>query len=157
MKKITLSLSLLLFAAAAQAQTPASPSKSVPAVQAVEAQPAAIENKNAADIKFEVEEYNFGSIKQGDKVTYDFKFESIGKDPLIITEAHGSCGCTVPSYPKEPIAKNSGGTIHVEFNSTGKMGMQDKTITISSNAKSGQKVLHLKGNVEAPEKPAESK
>ena len=147
MKKAILAVSMFLFVAAAQAQTPAAPASSA----------AAVDNKNAADFKFDVEEYNFGSIKQGDKVTYDFNFVNTGKDPLIITEAHGSCGCTVPSYPKEPIAKSAKGTIHVEFNSTGKMGMQDKTITMTSNAKSGQKVLHLKGNVEAPEKPAETK
>jgi hypothetical protein len=145
MKKAILAVSMFLFVAAAQAQTPATSAAPV------------VDNKNAADFKFDVEEYNFGSIKQGEKVTYDFNFVNTGKDPLIITEAHGSCGCTVPSYPKEPIAKNAKGTIHVEFNSTGKMGMQDKTITITSNAKSGQKVLHLKGNVEAPEKPAETK
>lgn len=117
---------------------------------------AAIENKNGPEIKFEVEEYNFGTIKQGDKVSYDFNFVNTGKEPLVISDAHGSCGCTVPIWPKEPVAKGGKGTIHVEFNSTGKMGMQDKTVTISSNSKDGQKVLHLKGNVEAPpaEKPA---
>jgi len=121
----------------------------------------AVDMKNAPDFKFEVEEYNFGTIKQGDKVTYDFSFVNSGKEPLIISEAHGSCGCTVPQWPKEPVAKGAKATIHVEFNSTGKMGMQDKTVTITSNAKSGQKVLHLKGNVEAPptttptDKPAE--
>ena len=108
------------------------------------------ENKNQADFKFEVEEYNFGTIKQGDKVSYDFSFQNVGKEPLVISEAHGSCGCTVPSWPKEPVAKSAKGVIHVEFNSTGKMGMQDKTVTITSNAKVGSKVLHLKGNVEAP-------
>lgn len=112
--------------------------------------PQQVENKNAPDFKFEVEEYNFGSIKQGDKVTYDFSFQNTGKEPLIISSAAGSCGCTVPSYPKEPIAKGAKAVIHVEFNSTGKMGMQDKTVTLTSNAKSGSKVLHLKGNVEAP-------
>ena len=110
----------------------------------------AVENKNAAEMKFDVETYDFGTIKQGDKVTYDFSFTNTGKEPLLITNAQGSCGCTVPQWPKEPIAKTSKGTIHVEFNSAGKMGMQDKTVTISSNAKNAQVVLHLKGNVEAP-------
>ncbi|MFM8433188.1 MAG: DUF1573 domain-containing protein [Bacteroidota bacterium] len=112
--------------------------------------PANQENKNAPELKFEVEEYNFGTIKQGDKVTYDFSFTNNGKEPLIITSAQGSCGCTVPEWPKEPVAKGAKGSIHVEFNSTGKMGMQDKTVTISYNSKTGQKVLQLKGNVEAP-------
>lgn len=107
------------------------------------------ENKNSAEIKFEVESFDFGTIKQGDKVTYDFNFVNSGKEPLIISNATGTCGCTVPQWPKEPIAKGGKGTIHVEFNSAGKIGMQDKTVTISSNAKSSQVVLHLKGNVEA--------
>lgn len=142
MKKAILAVSLFLFVASANAQT-------APASAAPTAAPA-VENKNAPDFKFDVEEYNFGSIKQGDKVTYDFNFVNAGKEPLIITEAHGSCGCTVPQWPKEPVAKGAKGIIHVEFNSTGKMGMQDKTVTITSNAKGGNKVLHLKGNVEAP-------
>lgn len=114
------------------------------------------ENKNAPEFKFDMEVYDFGTAKQGDVIKYDFTFVNTGKEPLIISNASGSCGCTVPSYPKEPIAKGAKGTIHVEFNSTGKMGMQDKTITIVSNAKGGQKVLHIKGNVEAAA-PSESK
>jgi hypothetical protein len=144
MKKLILSIALFLFIVKVNAQdtkmqtpTPSSPV-------------APVENKNAAEFKFDIETYDFGTIKQGDKVTHDFDFVNVGKEPLIIAEAHGSCGCTVPQWPKEPVAKGGKGTIHVEFNSTGKMGMQDKTVTISSNAKSGQKVLHLKGNVEVP-------
>jgi len=105
------------------------------------------ENKNQAEFKFDVEEYNFGTIKQGESVTYEFKFTNTGKEPLIITEAHGSCGCTVPEYPKEPIKKGQKATIKVTFNSAGKLSLQDKTVTITSNAKTPQKVLHLKGNV----------
>lgn len=136
MKKFLLVASLCLAVFAANAQT----STNAPVLQ----------NANGPEIKFEVEEYNYGTIKQGDKVTYDFVFTNTGKEPLIITAAQGSCGCTVPEWPKEPIAKGGKGTIHVEFNSAGKMGMQDKTVTITSNSKSGQKVLHIKGNIEAP-------
>lgn len=113
------------------------------------------DNKNQAEIKFEVEEYNFGTIKQGDKVNYDFAFINNGKEPLVITDARGSCGCTVPVWPKEPIAKGGKGVINVEFNSTGKMGLQDKTVTITSNAREGSKILHLKGNVDTA--PVEKK
>lgn len=140
MKKSILAIALFLSVAGVNAQDAA---KTAPVATPVD-------NKNAPDFKFEVEEYNFGSIKQGDKVTYDFEFTNTGKEPLIISGAAGSCGCTVPSYPKEPIAKSAKAVIHVEFNSTGKMGMQDKTVTLTSNSKSGSKVLHLKGNVEAP-------
>ena len=171
MKKTILLVSMFIaFTAASKAQndkttppaatTPAAPATAAPA----QAAPAA-DNPNAADFKFEKEEYNFGTIKQGDKVEYDFSFVNSGKEPLVITDAHGSCGCTVPTWPKEPVKKGEKGMIHVTFNSAGKMGMQDKTVTLNSNAKSNPKVLHLKGTVEAPpaapatedKKPAEQK
>src|SRR5262245_44692058 len=88
------------------------------------------ENKNLPEFKFEVEEYNFGTVKQGESVTYEFKFTNTGKEPLIITNASGSCGCTVPEWPKEPLKKGDKSSIKVTFNSTGKFGMQDKTVTI---------------------------
>src|SRR4051812_34157980 len=173
MKKTILAIAAFLFAAGVYAQDKAvapkqqpkaasatqtapkavapQPASSTPASATQTAAPAAApENPNAAEFKFDVEEYNFGTIKQGDKVTYEFKFTNSGKDALVISEAHGSCGCTVPQWPKEPIAKGGKGNIHVEFNSAGKQGMQDKTVTITSNPKGGSKVLHLKGNVEAP-------
>lgn len=148
MKKSILILSFCLFITAVNAQDKKTeaPVKAVPAAPV----PASVDNKNAPEIKFEFETYDFGTIKQGDRVTYDFVFTNTGKEPLIISQAQGSCGCTVSEWPKEPIAKGAKGKIHVEFNSTGKVGMQDKTVTISSNGKSGQKVLHLKGNVDAP-------
>lgn len=110
----------------------------------------AVDDKNLPDFKFEVEEYNYGTIKQGETVTYEFSYVNTGKEPLIITNAQASCGCTVPSWTKEPIKKGEKGSIKVSFNSAGKMGMQDKTVTITSNAKSGTKVLHMKGNIEVP-------
>jgi hypothetical protein len=148
MKKVVMAVAALAFAVTVNAQDKAtsvspvtSPATTAPAVQ---------ENPNAGEFKFDVEVYDFGTIKQGESVTYDFSFANVGKDPLIISEAHGSCGCTVPVWPKEPLKKGDKGQIKVTFNSTGKVGMQDKTVTITSNAKGGQKVLHLKGNVEAP-------
>ncbi|MBS1765052.1 MAG: DUF1573 domain-containing protein [Bacteroidetes bacterium] len=117
--------------------------------QEIKAAPAANDNKNQAEFKFENLEYNYGTIKQGDKVEYTFNFTNTGKEPLIITSAQGSCGCTVPEWPKEPIKKGENGKIHVTFNSAGKMGLQDKTVTINSNAKTNPVVLHIKGNIEA--------
>ena len=149
MKKVVLLIAAFAFTVTVNAQDKAPVSTPVQTSPATAA-PAVQENPNAGEFKFEVEEYNFGTIKQGESVTYDFSFSNTGKDPLIISEAHGSCGCTVPVWPKEPIKKGDKGQIKVTFNSTGKMGMQDKTVTITSNAKGGQKVLHLKGNVEAP-------
>lgn len=134
---------------------------SVTLAQADKAQTASpakpVDSKNVPVMKFDKEEYNFGAIKQGDKVEYAFEFVNTGKDPLIITEAHGSCGCTVPVWPKEPVKKGEKGTIKVTFNSAGKMGMQDKTVTITSNAADSPKVLHIKGNVEQPAAAPETK
>ncbi len=150
-KTILLSAMVLGFSAATFAQT----EKAATPVTVAATQPAAAENKNQADFKFDAAEYNYGTIKQGEKVTHNFTFTNTGKEPLIITDARGSCGCTVPVWPKEPIKKGEKGSINVEFNSAGKSGMQDKTITITSNAKTNPMVLHIKGTVEVP--PADAK
>lgn len=110
-----------------------------------------------ADFKFDQEEYDFGSIMQGESVTYEFKFTNTGTEPLIISKAEGSCGCTVPIWPKEPILKGQKANIKVTFNSTGKSGVQDKTVTLTSNAASNPLVLHIKGTVNKPTLPAEQK
>lgn len=98
---------------------------------------------------FKVTEFDFGHIKQGESVTHDFKFRNNGKEPLVITSAVGSCGCTVPEYPKEPMAPGAEGTVKVTFNSAGKSGQQDKTVTITYNT-GQQMVLHMKGSVDIP-------
>jgi hypothetical protein len=108
----------------------------------------AANDNSKPQFKFETEEYNFGSIKSGEEVKYDFVFTNIGNEPIIIASAIGSCGCTVPVWPKEPILKGQTGKIKVTFNSAGKMGLQDKTVTISSNAVQNPLVLHIKGMVE---------
>jgi len=109
----------------------------------------------AASMKFDEVEYNYGTIKQGDVVEHKFTFTSTGKEPLVISQAQGSCGCTVPEWPKEAIKKGEKGVIKVTFNSAGKMGPQDKTVTLMSNASDSPMVLHIKGTVEAPApKPA---
>ncbi|HEY8929875.1 MAG TPA: DUF1573 domain-containing protein [Mucilaginibacter sp.] len=105
---------------------------------------------NAADapvMKFEKEIHDFGKIKKGDKVTYDFKFTNTGKSPLIITDAVATCGCTKPEWPKTPVKPGEAGSIHVTFDSTGKMGLQDKMITVTANTKPSQNMVHLIGEV----------
>ena len=114
--------------------------------------PPAAPVSDSAMFKFDVDEYNFGTINQGDVVNYDFKFTNAGKQPIIITEAHGSCGCTAPDWPKTPIKQGEKSVIKVTFNSAGKSGMQDKTVTINSSAKNSPYVIHLKGTVNVPEK-----
>jgi uncharacterized cupredoxin-like copper-binding protein len=102
---------------------------------------------NAPVMKFEKETHDFGKIKAGDKVTYDFKFTNNGKLPLIITDAVATCGCTKPEWPHAPIKPGDSGAIHVTFNSAGKMGLQDKMITITANTNPAQNMVHLIGEV----------
>jgi hypothetical protein len=102
---------------------------------------------DAPKIKFEKLIYDFGVIKAGEKVQYVFKFKNEGKTPLIITNATATCGCTEPEYPAEPIKPGAEGTIKVTFDSTGKEGMQDKQITLTTNANPESEKLHLVGEV----------
>jgi hypothetical protein len=109
---------------------------------------------NAAEapaMKFETPSHDFGKIKQGDKVSYDFKFANTGKSPLIITDAVATCGCTTPLWPHTPIKPGENGVIKVTFNSAGKTGLQDKQITITANTVPAQSMVHLVGEVTTPE------
>ena len=105
---------------------------------------------------FNEENHDFGSIEEGVIAKYDFEFTNTGDAPLIITNASGSCGCTVPSWPREPIAPGETGKIHVEFNSNGRTGNQTKTVTLSSNTVPNKKVLRISAQVNPdPNKAAE--
>jgi hypothetical protein len=116
------------------------PSKSVPA------------NGKYPIMSFDQEEHDFGTIQQGNNAVYDFSFKNTGKADLIITSARGSCGCTVPDYPKAPIKVGESGKIHVWFSSAGKHGETSKTVTIICNTKEGNKILTIKANIEVPKK-----
>ena len=91
--------------------------------------------------------YNFGTITEGDKVEYNFRFKNTGKKPLVISSASASCGCTVPEKPEKPVMPGETSFIKVVFNSKGKSGHQDKSIIVSSNAKPSFPDLHLSGEV----------
>lgn len=110
-------------------------------------------NPNAADIKFEKEVHDFGTVKQGADGNCEFKFTNTGKEPLIISECRASCGCTTPTCPKDQLIKPGESSVikvHYDMN---RVGPINKSITITSNAKSGQKVLQIKGLVEAAPVP----
>ena len=96
--------------------------------------------------------YDFGKMQQGESVTHDFVLKNIGEADLIISAAKGSCGCTVPQWPKTPIAQGEEATIKVTFNSAGKKGKQNKTVTLVTNAIPNTKVLTINGNVIVPQK-----
>jgi len=85
-------------------------------------------------ITFEKSTHDFGTIHQGDKVEQVFQFANTGNEPLIITNVQTTCGCTAPSWPREPIMPGAKSEIKVAFNSTGKSGRVDKVVTIVSNA-----------------------
>ena len=102
-----------------------------------------------AEITFESELHDFGSIEYAGNGTYEFKFKNTGKEPLIISDAKGSCGCTVPTYPKNiPIMPGKSEIIKVTYD-TKRPGPFTKTVTIHSNAKTPEKVITIKGNVAA--------
>ena len=98
-------------------------------------------------IEFAESEFNFGKVKAGEKVQHVYKFKNTGKEPLVISNAKGSCGCTVPDWPKEPIGVGEEGEILVEFNSKGKTGNQAKTVTITANTDPPQTLIQIKGEV----------
>ncbi len=106
---------------------------------------------NLPDIKFEEEEHDFGKITQGEKVSFAFKFTNTGKSNLIITSAAGSCGCTVPEWPKEPILPGKEGKVNVIFSSEGKSGIQEKSINIVTNCEPSTRVVKIKTEIIVPE------
>lgn len=110
-----------------------------------------IDQDNQPFFEFVEEVIDFGTITQGETVSTTFKFRNVGKKNLIISSAQGSCGCTVPEWPKEPIKPGGEGVIDVTFNSNGKQGLQNKTITLVANTVPNTKVLALKGEVIVPE------
>ncbi|MCE3297246.1 MAG: hypothetical protein K0R65_2960 [Crocinitomicaceae bacterium] len=113
----------------------------------VKAQP-----ESGAKIEFEKEVHDYGNVKYGANGTCTFDFKNTGNAPLIISKATGSCGCTVPSWPKEPIAPGAKGTITVKYD-TKRPGPISKSVTITSNAANEpSKVIRIKGTVgPAPE------
>jgi hypothetical protein len=94
--------------------------------------------------------YNFGTATEGEKISYNFRFKNSGTKPLIVTSAHASCGCTVPEKPEKPVMPGETSFIKVVFNSKGKVGHNDKTITVVSNANPAFPPLLLTGEITAP-------
>lgn len=84
-------------------------------------------------LQFETVEHDFGTIKEGDKVSYTYKFKNTGEAPLIIQDAKPSCGCTAPDWTKTPIPVGGEGFVKAEFDSKGKPNIQNKTITVTAN------------------------
>ncbi|TAK40617.1 MAG: DUF1573 domain-containing protein [Saprospiraceae bacterium] len=125
-------------------QTSATPGQLAPTANAT--QPTAPTGPTTT-AKFVETEFNFGKVKAGEKVSHEYKFTNTGKEPLVISNAKGSCGCTVPQWPKEPIAPGASSSILVEFDSKGKSGAQTKQVTITANTDPPQSIIYIKGEV----------
>ncbi len=98
-------------------------------------------------ISFEKEVYDFGRLTQGEKVSYSFKFTNTGKKNLIITGVKATCGCTVPTFPQGIIKSGESEYISVTFDSSGKHGIQNQVVTISSNAQPSLTYLTVRAEV----------
>jgi archaellum component FlaG (FlaF/FlaG flagellin family) len=114
--------------------------------------PAAVENPNQADISFEKETHEFGTIPQGVPASYTFVFKNSGKEPLIITNAAAGCGCTSPEWTKEPIKPGQKGYVKATYNAASP-GPFNKTVTVMSNGKKSNVILYIKGDVKPVEAP----
>ncbi|MCC5915764.1 MAG: DUF1573 domain-containing protein [Cryomorphaceae bacterium] len=109
-----------------------------------------VDGDKLPEFTFDATSHDFGQIEQGEVVTHDFTFTNTGDAPLVITSARGSCGCTVPDYPKTPVAPGESGVIKVSFDSNGRDGRQDKTVTLTANTVPNSKILKITSEVIIP-------
>jgi len=104
-------------------------------------------NPNAPVMKFAETAFDFGDIKADTKVHHTFTFTNTGKSPLLIEDATASCGCTTPSWTKQPVAPGTQGTMEVQFDSHGKHGIISKQVAVRANTQPGITTILIKGNV----------
>lgn len=137
MKAFSLFTALVFACTAVSAQQP------VP----VATPPSPMDNPNAPEITFESEVIDYGTIPYKADGNREFKVTNTGKEPLIISNCQPTCGCTLPTWPKEPIKPGKSAIIKVHY-ATERVGTFDKTINITSNAKTPFKVIRIKGVVQ---------
>ena len=121
-----------------------SPSTATPATTAPANKPAEKPAGPLPAFEWEGIEHDFGTIKEGEKVTHLYKFTNTGEVPLIIESVRPSCGCTAPNWTKEPIPVGGEGTVEVVFDSKGKPNAQNKTVTVTANTWPQSTVLRFK-------------
>ena len=139
MKKIVLAIALISGVIVAQAQTNSSTVKEV---------------ANGPKMEFKTSVVDYGLIEHNADGKREFVLTNTGNAPLIISNAKGSCGCTVPTWPKAPIAPGESASIGVKY-ATNRIGKFTKTITLTTNAPEKTKILTIKGEVKKPvEAPA---
>lgn len=158
MKNILLFALVILAAITTQAQdkskttskdvtTRPAPAATAPATTSGQDKKDAAPNPNAPKMIFTEETYEFGELIEGPQATHEFKFTNTGKEPLVLSNVHASCGCTTPSWPKEPILPGTDAKILVTYNTQGRVGPFTKSITINSNSDQPNKVIYIKGEV----------
>jgi hypothetical protein len=151
MKKILLVAVLAVFSVTATQAQAKKTTKAAPAKK--EAAKADTPKVEGAGMVFENETIDYGTIPHNADGKREFVFVNNGTKPLIITNATGSCGCTVPTYPKEPIAPGAKAVIGVKY-ATDRVGAFTKTVTLTSNAEGqASKVLTIKGTVLGDDAP----
>lgn len=149
MKKIILSAAICISSFAVYAQAPQVQLNTIPsnAVAATTSAPAAKPSSlTPENMNFKFSIHDFGTIQEGPTAEHEFEFTNTGKEPIIISNVSASCGCTTPSYSKDPVLPGKKGSVKAIYNTQGRVSPFTKTITITSNA--GIKVLTIKGEVE---------
>lgn len=110
-----------------------------------------IDTVNVAKMEFNQPKFKYGEVEEGTIVTHDFEFTNTGKAPLIISNAKSTCGCTVPEWPKEPIAVGEKGVINVRFDTKGKKKYNTKPVFITANTHPAETKIFLIGRVKERE------
>jgi hypothetical protein len=149
MKKIVLLAAMSCITLASYAQKPqvqltTQPSNAV--INTVSAATTKASSLTPENMYFKFSTHDFGTIQEGPSAEHEFEFVNTGKEPIIISNVSASCGCTTPSYSKDPVLPGKKGTIKAIYNTQGRVSPFTKTISITSNA--GLKVLTIKGEVE---------
>jgi hypothetical protein len=106
---------------------------------------------SAPQMLFAEELHDFGKITQGETVSWSFRFRNVGGSDLVISAATGSCGCTIPSYPKGAVKPGDESQVDVKFDSGGKSGLVKKTVTLTTNCSPSTKIITIQATVDVPE------
>ena len=153
MALMVFALGALVVSCQSSADTASTAGTVEPAVQpttppAQTAQPtAAVPTGPTTVMSFEETTFDFGVVNDGEKVSHTYNFTNTGNEPLILSDAKGSCGCTVPKWPREPIAPGASSQITVEFDSKNKAGKRNQKVTVTSNTNPPQTFIYLTGEV----------